>query len=212
MGWVLIILMALALFVLLWRFARFDRVMLQLLGSALLIAMAGYAWQGRPGLVGKPVPPPVRQKLADSAFAGARRDMLGHFDTASRWLTIADSYHRSGDTQNAVAILRAAIRAHPGNSDLWIGLGNALVVHSGGMMSPAAELAFRRAARFGPGQPGPPFFYGLALAQGGRFEEAERIWRALLARTPPGVQWRPMVESRLAVLTQIRTAREARGR
>ena len=206
MGWVLIVLMALALLLALWRFAGFDRVQLQLLGSALLIAMAGYALQGRPGLEGKPAPPPSRQKLPDSAFAGARREMLGQFDTASRWLIIADSYHRSGNTQNAVGILRAGIRAHPKDPDLWLGLGNALIIHAGGMMSPASELAFQRAARFGPDQPGPRFFYGLALAQGGRFEEAERIWRALLAGAPADAEWRPMVESRLARLVAIRQA------
>jgi cytochrome c-type biogenesis protein CcmH/NrfG len=198
--------MALAVFLALWRFGGFDRVTLQLLASALLIAMAGYAWQGRPGLAGKPVPPPARQKLVDSEFAGARRDMLGHFDTASRWLTIADSYHRSGDTQNAVGIIRAGLRAHPKDPDLWVGLGNALLIHGNGMMSPAAELAFQRAARFGPDLAGPKFFYGLALAQGGRFEEAERIWRRLLASAPADAQWRPMVESRLEALSELRRA------
>jgi cytochrome c-type biogenesis protein CcmH/NrfG len=190
----------------LWRFARFDRVQLQLLASALLIAMAGYAFQGKPGLAGKPVPPPSRQKLPDSAFAGARREMLGQFDTASRWLIIADSYHRSGNTQSAVGILRAGLKAHPRDPDLWLGLGNALIIHAGGMMSPAAELAFQRAAQFGPDQPGPRFFYGLALAQGGKFEEAERIWRALLASAPADAEWRPMVEDRLARLVAIRAA------
>ena len=212
MGWVLIALMALALLLALWRFAGFDRVQLQLLGSALLIAMAGYALQGRPGLEGKPVPPPTRQKLPDSAFAGARREMLGQFDTASRWLIIADSYHRSGNTQSAVGILRAGIRAHPKDPDLWLGLGNALIIHAGGMMSPAAELAFQRAARFGPDQPGPRFFYGLALAQGGKFEEAERIWRTLLAGAPADAEWRPMVEDRLARLVEIRRAAPPRAR
>jgi cytochrome c-type biogenesis protein CcmH/NrfG len=206
MGWVLLILMALGLFLALWRFAGFDRVTLQLLGSALLIAMAGYALQGRPGLAGKPVPPPSRQKLSDSAFAGARREMLGQFDTASRWLIIADSYHRSGNTQSAVGILRAGIKAHPRDPDLWVGLGNALIIHGGGMMSPAAELAFQRAAKFGPNQPGPRFFYGLALAQGGRFEQAEQIWRGLLESAPADAEWRPMVQSRLARLLEIRRA------
>src|SRR3546814_12237351 len=89
------------MFVALWRFGRFDKAALQFLGAALLIALAGYAWQGRPGLEGKPVPPPVREKLPDTAFAEVRGDMLGEFDFAAHWLTIADSYHRRGDTLNA---------------------------------------------------------------------------------------------------------------
>ena len=44
-------------------------------------------------------------------------------------------------------------------------------------MTPSAELAFRRAAQIAPEHPGPKFFFGIALAQGGKFDEAERIWR-----------------------------------
>ena len=206
MGWILILLFSVGVFAALWRFARFDRTALQLLASALLIAMAGYAWQGRPGLAGKPVPPPVRQNLPDSAFAETRQDMLGRVDTAARWLTIADMYHRSGDTQSAAGVIRSAIRAHPGDPDLWVGLGNALVVHADGMMTPAAELAFQRAARIAPDHPGPKFFYGLALAQGGKFDEAEALWRGLLAGAPADAEWRPMVEERLQMLAQAKAA------
>lgn len=206
MGWALIILMAAVLLLALWRIAGFDRVALQLLASALLVAMAGYAWQGQPGLAGKPVPPPKRQKLPDTAFAGARGDLLGRFDTAARWLTIADSYHRSGDTQNAVGIIRAGLRAHPRDAELWVGLGNALLIHGGGRMSPAAELAFERASRFAPDHPGPKFFYGLALAQTGKLDEAERIWRQLLATGAADAGWRPIVEQNLALLMQVKRA------
>ena len=206
MGWLLILLFAAAVLLALWRFAGFDRTALQLLGAALFVAMAGYAWQGRPALPGKPVPPPVRQKLPDTEFAGAREGMLGQFDTAARWLTIADSFHRSGDTQNAAGVIRAGIRAHPNDADLWVGLGNALIVHADGMMTPAAELAFQRAAKLAPDHPGPKFFYGLALAQGGKFDEAETVWRNLLASAPADAGWRPMVEERLAMVAQAKAA------
>jgi cytochrome c-type biogenesis protein CcmH/NrfG len=203
MGWLILLLLAAALFAALWRFARIEKGALQLLAAGLLLAMAGYAWQGRPGLVGAPVPPPERQRLPDTAFAETRHAILGRFDTADRWLTIADSYHRSGKTQDAVGVMRSAIRIYPRSPDLWIGLGNALVVHGGGM-SPAAELAFRRADEIAPNNPATGFFYGLALAQSGRLEEAERVWRAILLRIPAQVSWRPMVEERLAVIDELR--------
>ena len=204
MGWVLIVLMAALVLVALWRFGKFDTAALQFLGAALLVAFAGYAWQGSPGLEGKPVPPPAREKLPESAFAEVRGDMLGEFDVASRWLTIADSYHQRGDTLNAAGVISSAIREHPNNADLWVGLGNALVIHADGLMTPAAELAFQRAAAIAPDHPGPKFFYGLALAQGGKFDEAEAIWRNILATAPPDVSWRPMIEERLAMLDQAR--------
>jgi cytochrome c-type biogenesis protein CcmH/NrfG len=87
-----------------------------------------------------------------------------------------------------------------------VGLGNALILHADGMMTPAAELAFQRAAKIAPDHPGPKFFYGLALAQGGKFDEAEAIWRDLLANAPADAEWRPMVEERLAMLRQARAA------
>lgn len=207
MGWIVMILLALALLLLLWRFGGFGKAALQLLGAALLIAMAGYSWQGQPSLVGKPVAPPGRQKLPPTIFAQTREKILGTVDTAARWLTLADHYHEIGDNQEAVGIIRAGIRAHPRDAELWAGLGNALVIHAGGMMSPAAELAFSRALQLAPEHPGPKFYYGLALAQGGKIDEAERLWRDALARGRSDAAWRGMIEERLMLLAQIRRLR-----
>ncbi|HYJ31284.1 MAG TPA: tetratricopeptide repeat protein [Allosphingosinicella sp.] len=206
MGWLLFLAMALIIFAALWRLAKLDAAALQFLGAALLLALAGYAWQGQPGLEGRPKPPPERRQLADSAFSETRRDMLGSFDQAARWLGMAESYQRSGDTRGGADMIRSGLRQHPRDPDLWVGLGSALVLHADGMMTPAAELAFRRAEQIAPGHPGPRFFYGLALAQSGRYDEAERLWRALLATTSDDVSWRPMVEERLAMIEQARAA------
>jgi cytochrome c-type biogenesis protein CcmH/NrfG len=206
MGFILLLVFAAIILIMLWKFGKFDRGALQLLGAALLVAAAGYTWQGRPGLSGRPAPPPVRQQLPDSPFAQTRESMLGTFDSASQWLTMAESYHRSGDTQSAVEIIGSGIRKEPNNPDLWIGLGNALVMHAGGMMTPSAELAFRRATAIAPDHPAPKFFYGLALIQGGKLEEAEGLWRGLLRTAPPEASWRPMIEERLAKLTRARAA------
>lgn len=204
MGWLLVLALAAITLAGLWKFARFDRAALQLLGAALLLAMAGYAWQGRPGLSGKPVPPPVRKQLPDSAFSETRGAMLGQFDSASGWLTLAESYQRAGDTRGGAQIIESALKKLPNDPDLWVGLGNALVIHANGMMTPSAELAFQRASKIAPEHPGPKFFFGLALAQGGKFDEAERLWRGLLETAPADVSWRPMVEDRLAMLAQAK--------
>ena len=173
------------------------------LGAALLLALAGYAWQGRPALEGSPKRPPERQRLPDSEFAATRADLLGRFDTAAKWLNIAEHYQRSGDSWSGAQVIRSGLRAHPDDADLWVGLGNALVIHNDGMMSPAAELAFRRAAGIAPIIP-PRYFYGLALAQGGRFDEAEGVWRRLVDEAPPDAEYRPMIEERLELLRRQR--------
>jgi len=204
MGWAAMLVLALATAVALWRFAARDSAALQFLGAALLLALAGYAWQGRPGLEGRPKPPPQRAALEETAFAQTREDMLGRFDRAWYWLNLADGMQRRGDTQGAAQALRAGLREAPNDADLWVGLGNALVVHADGMMSPAAQLAFERAAAIAPDHPGPRFFYGLALAQGGQFDEAERIWAQLVAEAPAGADYRATIEERLQMLRRQR--------
>lgn len=211
MGWAIIALMALAVFGALWVFIGKDKGAMQFLAAALLVALAGYAWQGRPNLEGRPKPPPERIAQNDSEFAQMREDMLGRFDQAAAWLTVAEGYQRRGDTQGGAEILQSALRQSPDNADLWVGLGNALVVHNGGMMSPAAQLAFQRAQRLAPEHPGPRFFYGLALAQGGNFDQAEQIWRELLAQAPADAEYRQTIEEQLAALQRSRVMNQAPG-
>ncbi|HEX8620717.1 MAG TPA: tetratricopeptide repeat protein [Allosphingosinicella sp.] len=206
-GWLILLVLALAAFAAIWRFGRLDAAGLQLLASALLLAFAGYAWQGRPGLPGSPRRPPESQELPDSAFARMRQNMLGRFDTADRWLTIAEGFQRRGDTRGGAGLLRSALREHPDNAILWLGYGNALVMHAGGMITPAAQLAFERAAQLAPDHPAPRFFLGVAMAQSGRLDEAERVWRDLLATAPADAGWRAGVEAQLEQLEQARAMR-----
>lgn len=206
MGWLAILLLAALTLAGLWRFVGRDPGALQFVGAALLLALAGYAWQGRPGLAGAPKRAAAHQAVPDSAFADLRPDLMGRFNTAAAWLNVAESYQRSGDTQSGVDIIRSALRQSPRNADLWVGLGNALVLHADGLMTPAAELAFNRASQIAPDHPGPRFFYGLALAQGGRYDEAEQTWRTLLASAPPTATWRGAIEQQLQALAHARAS------
>jgi cytochrome c-type biogenesis protein CcmH len=205
-GWIVMAALTLATGGGLYHFVRRDKGALQFTAAALLLALAGYSWQGRPGLAGAPKAAPGHVALPDSEFAKARGDMLGRFDQASAWLNMADSFQRRGDTQTAAELLQGAVRRTPDNPDLWVGYGNALLLHGGGMMSPAAQLAFERAAELAPGHPAPRFFYGLALAQSGDYSGAERIWREIVAQAPPGAGYRRIVEERLRAIEQARAA------
>lgn len=204
MAWLLLALLAGGAFVAIWRFGRLDRAGLQLLAAALLLALAGYAWQGRPGLAGSPRAAAARPPVPETAFTTLRRDMFGSFDTADRWLIIAEGRLRRGDTREAAGAIRAAIRAHPRNAILRTGYGDALVLHGGGVLSPAADLAFRRAVSLAPEHPGPRLFHGIALAQNGRLEEAERRWRQALALTPATAPWREGREGPIEAVAQAR--------
>jgi cytochrome c-type biogenesis protein CcmH/NrfG len=212
MGWAILLLLSGVALAALWLLTRPGRAGLQLIAAAILLACAGYAWQGHPGLAGEPRRPAEPQGARESAFSAMRGDMLGRFDVADRWLTLSEAYARDGDTKGAADLLRAGLREHPQNATLWIGYGNALVLHGNGLMSPAAQMAYERAARLAPNHPAPRFFYGLSLAQGGRLEEAERVWRDLLASAPPTAKWREQVQSQIDLIERARAvAAQQRG-
>ena len=199
MSWALILLLVLLLVGILWRFAGFRGAKLQFLCSALLLGLAGYAWQGRPDLQGQPKAKAVTAMREPSAFQQLRGAFLPQFDSAARWLILSDSYMRRGNSGEAVAALRAGLKREPRNMTLWTAMGYALTIHGGGM-NQAAELAYRRAAAIAPEHPAPRFFYGLSLAESGSTEEAERVWRSVLAAAPPGASWRPLVAGAIQFL------------
>ena len=198
MGWLFLFGFALIVLAVLWRFAGMRGSALELLGAALLLGVTGYAWQGTPGLPGKPTPPPAEARQPDSRFATERTQFLDRFGSDAQVLDAADAMHRQGLEAYGIALIRGALDKHPNSADLWVGMGNALTLYANGMITPAAQLAFERAARIAPDHPGPPYFMGLAYAQAGQTERAAAIWRALLARAPASATWRANVEQRLA--------------
>ncbi len=206
MGWIVLLTMALVLFTALWRFGALERGPLQFLLSALLLAFAGYAWQGAPNLAGSPRAAAAERRVPDNPFAAVRRDLFGGFDRADQWLNIAESMQRRGDTGAAGGVIRSGLRANPNNATLWTGYANALVLHGGGTINPAADLAFRRARRLAPRHPGPRLFHGIALASAGRFGEAETAWRETLALAPAAAPYRAGLEQQLAAIAAARRA------
>ena len=203
-GWLIFVAMALVVAGILWRFGRLPKGGVELVGATLFLAVAGYAWQGSPGLSGKPTPAPADAKMPDSAMITERQKMFSKIGNDSDVLRAADGLQGQGLTLYAIAIIKTGLEKRPNSADLWVGLGNELVMHGGGMMSPAAELAFQRAAKISPDHPGPPFFMGLAYAQAGQFDRAESIWRALLDRSPANAPWRPEIEQRMIEIERMK--------
>lgn len=200
MGWIILLAIALVVLALLWRLGGFRSGALELLGAALLIGIAGYAWQGSPRLAGSPTAAKEAGAQPDSLFAEERGRLLERYGSDAQLLDAADAMHRSGLDAYAVALLRGGLEKRPGSAELWVGMGNALTLYAQGVVTPAAELAFSRAATLAPDHPGPPYFMGLALAQSGQFNRARVAWQDLLDRAPADAPWRADVERRLASL------------
>ncbi|QPQ55621.1 tetratricopeptide repeat protein [Allosphingosinicella flava] len=203
-SWLIFLLLALAVLAGLRWLGGMRGASLQFALSALLIAAAGYAWQGRPGLREARPAAAAERGIAQTPFSMARKELFGQFDASGAWLTLSDGYRARGDTKGAVDIVRSGLRKYPDNAVLWLGLADALVVHGDGRVTPAARAAFERAGRLAPQHPAPRLFYGMALARSGSFDEAERLWRALLADSPADAPWRRVVEDQLKLVDEAR--------
>lgn len=166
--------------------------------AALLLGGAGYALQGSPSLPGAPAENMEARNVLP--LTDARHAFFGDFTPAEPWLRMSEALARDGKSVEAVGILQNAVKRYPGDAQLWIGLGNALVDHGHGL-SPAAELAYKRAEQVAPGHPAAPFFYGLALARSGDRDGAVTLWKQILAKAPPNASWRPLVEQGIAALS-----------
>lgn len=212
MGWITLIVLALLSLAALWRFGRLPKGGLELVGTAIFLGLAGYAWQGSATLAGSPTPPKASHRTPDMATDAERKTMFPEVGGDAMVLQAAQNLHDQGLDAYAIATLKGGLAKNPRSADLWVGLGNALVVYADGMMSPAAKLAFDRAAALNPGHPGPPFFLGLAFAQSGQLDQAEQVWRGMLERAPADAPWRADVEQRLQQLDMARSQMGAAGR
>ena len=196
-----------ALAVLAFLFAAFalklPRSGWTLFGAALLFGLTGYALQGSPGQAGAPTAARVDPSGTGEAMVEARRAMFDPGVPPARFITLADGYARRGQFADAAAILRGAVRENPRDPEAWLALGNALVEHADGRITPAAIEAHTRAGRADPEHPGAPYFTGLALIREGRPAEARQAWAAALEALPADSPWRDQFAERLEVLDMM---------
>nr|WP_314444838.1 cytochrome c biogenesis factor [uncultured Sphingomonas sp.] len=197
MGWLWLFLLVAATASGLWVAGKLRGAALQVTLAALMLGAAGYALQGRPELAGTPREGGLSRPAVP--LTEARQAMLGRFTAGERYLLIADSYARRGNTSEELGAIRAGLKAYPDNLALRIGLANALVDHAQ-MITPAAELAFERARQVAPRHPAPLFFEGLARARSGDLERGLALFRAALALTPEGTSYRPMIEQGVQII------------
>ena len=201
MAWLFALIFAAVAVGLLWRFGNLPRSGIEFALAASLLGVAGYVWQGEPSQAGAPVERKDKPRAElDTALRSMRAATTDQYGDSAKVAEFADTLDRMGLTREAVIAVKTGMRKDPNNPDLWVALGNALVAHGGGTLSPAAEFAFQRGAQLSPEHPAPPFFMGLALANSGRAEDAGQVWRGLLARTPKDAGWRADLEARLTAI------------
>ncbi|MCP1470247.1 cytochrome c-type biogenesis protein CcmH/NrfG [Sphingobium sp. OAS761] len=198
-GWFIAFVLAGATFLALLLLARLPRAAREITAAALLLGLAGYAWQGNPALPGAP------RKIADARgdpfdekLAEQRRGLAERYGPAAQWLMLSDGLGWQGKTKESANVLLSGLRQQPDDANLWLGLGNALVAHGEGVLSPAAEFSFRRALALDPEGPAPRYFYGLALARAGQLQGARALWAPLAAGAPAGSAVKAELEANIA--------------
>lgn len=189
-----------------------KRSLWSMIGSALMLAGAGYALQGRPTLSASPAQPTVAAEAIDPELMDLRDRMLGRFSGDGAYLVASDAMARQGEERAAVEVLLGGIRKIPNSLLLWVGLGSAYAAHDGGQVSPPALFAFQQAARISLKHPAPPFFLGQAYVEAGEFARARPYWAKALSLAPEGASYRRDIAMRLAILDRFIQLQDAAAR
>lgn len=211
MGWAVTLLLAALVMAGLVLLGRLPRMLIELAGAALLLGVAGYAWQGRANLPGSPRDAAQTAPRFDEDLAKLRDAFGGRYGKAAPWITMSDGMARQGRTQDAANVLLSGLRAEPQNADLWIAMGNALTAHSGGVVSPAAQYSYRQAMTLAPSSSAPPYFYGLALAKSGQYAEARKVWGDLVTQVAAGTPLHQMLQTDVAQLDLLLSGQQQEG-
>lgn len=204
MTWIIAFALALVAFMVMAFVYKVPRRSWSAVASAFALGLAGYATQASPDLAGSPKES-AQKAMSDPAALVESRNKLSErgIPSNNQWLIIADGLARNGQFADAAQILLGAVEEDPKNAEAWLALANALVAHADGVLTPASQYAYRKAAEVAPNSPGPPFFLGMAMAQSGRLADARRLWGDLLARSAPDAPWRSELEANLARLDAL---------
>jgi cytochrome c-type biogenesis protein CcmH len=161
-----------------------------------------YLKVGSPNLPGQPVAARVavtqRKDPSIEQLAALEARTSQTPDDGKAWEAIASIYAQVGRHSDAVTARRNALRLLDKTAVREADLGEALVTAANGIVTDEAKEAFARSFRLDGANVSARFYIGLAAEQDGRKDEAARIWRKLLADSPPGAAWRPLVQTALA--------------
>lgn len=203
MAWLPVIALAAAAFLVAAFVLRLPRSAQSLVGATLLFGLAGYAWQGAPGQPTAAARAGTEDAASGELLVRARRDFFDPAVLPSRFLITSDAFARRGDYVGAAGFARSAVAENPADAEAWTALGNALVEHAGGQLTPAALYAYGQAQQRAPGSPAPAYFLGLAMLLSGEPERTRAIWAELVAKAPADAPWREALAERLARLDRL---------
>lgn len=176
---------------------------LALFGAALVFGVAGYAWQGSPGLPSAPKPPAQVLGEQGAAMVEGRAALFGRTLPPPAYLLTSDAYARQGRFADAAALLQKGLKENLDDQESWLALAMALIGHADGFVTPAAVQAFARAEAIDPRHPGAAYFLGNAYRQSGEIVAARNVWKSLVERSPADAPWRDGMAGEVARLDEM---------
>jgi cytochrome c-type biogenesis protein CcmH len=173
--------------------------------AALILLPAGavllYLMLGSPQLPGEPLAArlntPNENHAIENLIAQVENHVERNPDDGRAWEVLAPVYMRLSRYDDAVRAWRNAIRLNGSSASREADLGEALVFAANGVVTAEAKSQFDRAFALDAQDVMANFYLGMAADQDGRRADAEKIWRDLLARAPPGAPWVELVRHSL---------------
>jgi cytochrome c-type biogenesis protein CcmH len=172
-----------------------------------------YAYYGRPGFADQPLEArlsaPLSDQTPDVQIANMERRLRQNPANVAGWTAIASIYFKSGLFDKAAEAFQKAIDVGGETEDRLLGLAESLTFGNDGFISEQAAKALRAALKVNPNSLRGRFWSGLLAEQDGKKDEAEKIYRAMLAGEIHQTL-RNIVTERLQALTAPAT-KEAQG-
>ncbi len=203
MIWALVIGLAVVAFAFIAFAFRLPRAAWTTAAAALALGLAGYAAQGSPELPGAPKSAAPTVPGEGANLVDMRRALYPEDQARPNALVTADGFARNDQYADAAGFLLSAVQDNPHDGEAWLALGNVLVAQAEGALTPAAQLAYRRAEAAAPDSPGVPFFIGVAELNQGRFTDTRQLWSEAAQRAPEGSDARKLIEQRIGRLDAL---------
>jgi cytochrome c-type biogenesis protein CcmH len=140
---------------------------------------------------------PAAQRSIESMVAQIEAHLEKNPNDGRGWEVVAPVYYRLGRVEDAVKARQNALRLLGDSAERYSDLGEAVAAAANGIVTADAKAAFEKSLRLESGEPKASYYLGLAAEQDGKLEDAARIWRELLGRTPDA-PWTPLVQQALA--------------
>jgi cytochrome c-type biogenesis protein CcmH len=202
--WIAIGVLALAAFGVAWLVAGEGRRVWTLIASALVFALAGYAWQGSPDLPASPRFATAEVSPMSDSLIELRRSFYNiEGIMPARFVVTADGFSRRGQHRDAAGMLRNGVDENTNDGEAWLALALALAEQTKGRATPPVEYAFERAREASPGNPAPSYFRGIVSMRGGALGDARDFWAQAVEDAPEGARGREYVAAQLERLDGV---------